>query len=61
MFAGNQDFICNHVGIESVIASTEWNDDGPGVSLPKEIGRRQRADWMCGLVDCAYTIMSGGR
>lgn len=33
LFAGDQDFICNYVGIESLIQGMEWNGEtGLGVS-----------------------------
>lgn len=34
LFAGDQDFICNYMGIESMIKSMTWNGEkGLGVSL----------------------------
>ncbi len=34
LFAGDQDFICNYMGIESMIQSMTWNGDtGLGVSF----------------------------
>lgn len=34
LFAGDQDFICNYVGIENLIQAMTWNGEkGLGVSL----------------------------
>jgi len=35
LFAGDQDFICNYMGIESTIKSLTWNGEtGLGVGVP---------------------------
>lgn len=49
LYAGDQDFICNYVGMESLIGAMTWNGmQGLGVSFSETLERR-KFDRLCRL------------